>query len=247
MYGRLADVHHLRAANRVNGHQQIHLLGLRLDLHDIRSLRTGHERSQPLRKRQGFLSPDPLRRRKTFAEERLTPGSKQTAPPRALRPRGPAEAPTLQVVSTPTTDLDPKKLTPQQASATGSASPEAATPPATAISRPAEIGAIVGATCGAVLLLGLGAFAARRLSRRRRATAKFSAPTRAELDHAAKAEEGPREVGAEEVRPELEEGGRVCYELVGEGAEERGTQELRGHEFSQELDVPVGRERERRG
>ncbi|MCJ1379198.1 hypothetical protein MMC17_002298 [Xylographa soralifera] len=105
------------------------------------------------------------------------------------------------------------------------------------ISRPAEIGAIVGAICGALVLLVLGAFMARRLSRHRRA--KLSDPTQAELDNL-KAEEVTQEVGGEEVRPELEEVGRV-HELAGGDGEERNRQELRGHEFSQELEVPRGR------
>ncbi|MCJ1438007.1 hypothetical protein MMC27_007394 [Xylographa pallens] len=78
---------------------------------------------------------------------------------------------------------------------------------------------------------------ARRLSRPRRT--KLEDPKQAELDNAHGAElnaaEVMQEVDADEVRPELEEVGRV-HELAGVEGAERDRQELRGHEFSQELE-----------
>ena len=121
---------------------------------------------------------------------------------------------------------------------------EAGPTSATTISRPAEIGAIVGAICGALVLLVIVVFMARGLSRRRRT--KLLDPTQAELDDAhgtaLKAEDVIQEADTEEMRLELEEVG-IVHELAAEGGDGRNRQELRGHEFSQELEVPLGRSR----
>ncbi|MCJ1388499.1 hypothetical protein MMC18_001346 [Xylographa bjoerkii] len=123
-----------------------------------------------------------------------------------------------------------------------SSASEAGTTTPKATSRPAEIGAIVGAICGAMVLLVLGAFMVRRTSRRRRT--KLVDPTQAERDDPYQAElsarEGTQEISTEEVRPELEEVERI-HELVGDNREELNWQELKGHEFSQELEVPLAK------